>query len=211
MPVEENAEKDAALAVSSKRWLWEAFCLLIFAYTIAVVFGIIPSTNRLSTNEILLIGFVAVGTLLKLSPQWVGELAKAWPKLLNKLEKVKVGSLEFELREVKQEVKRFGGDLEHLRLMLALTLPERAQVLLIKALESEPYYPVDKEVRSALRRLADQGLLVRKPSGNANGEDKKIGEIASGASFLDTVTLTEQGKRVAQLVSQIRRDENPNG
>ena len=121
MPGDENTEIDTTHAVSSKRWLWEGFCLLILVYMIAVIFGFIPSTNRLSTNEILLIGLVAVGTLLKLSPQWVGELAKAWPKLLSKLEKVKFGSLEFELREVKQEVKRFGGDVA-----MARAAPPRA-------------------------------------------------------------------------------------
>src|SRR5262245_7267677 len=93
-------------------WLWEASCLLICAYIVAVVFGYVGSANRLTTSEIVLVGIMAVGTLLKASPQW-----------LDKLGRVKVGTVEFDLiNKVQQEVTRVGGDLEQLRLMLAVTL-----------------------------------------------------------------------------------------
>jgi hypothetical protein len=181
--------------VGAKRWLWEILCLAIAAYTIAVVFGLVDSVNRLSPSEIVLVAIVAMGTLLKISPQW-----------LDKLAKVKVGSLELELNKVQREVNRVGGDLEHLRLMLAVTLPQLSQDLLTNALIDRDYVPVDEAVKKALRRLTEQKLFVRKPSG-IKGVDKKIGDIAAGESLLDTVALTEQGKRVAELIQRIGRND----
>jgi hypothetical protein len=192
---EADSKKDVPLSVGGKRWLWEVFCLVIGVYAMAVVFGLVDSVNRLSPSEIVLVAIAAIGTLLRMSPQW-----------LDKLAKVKVGSLELELNKVQRDVKRVGGDLEHLRLMLAVTLPQLSQDLLTNALVGKDYVPVDESVKKALRRLTEQKLFVRKPSG-VKGVDKKIAEIASGESLLDTVALTEQGKRVAELIQRIGRNE----
>jgi len=194
-----DSKKGISQSVGGKRWLWEIFCLVIAVYTMAVVFGLVDPVNRLSSSEILLVAIVAIGTLLKISPQW-----------LDKLAKVKVGILELELNKVQRDVKRVGGELEHLRLMLAVTLPQLSQDLLTNALVSKAFVPVDESVKKSLRRLTEQKLFVRKPSG-IKGVDKKIGEIAPGESFLDTLALTEQGKRVAELIQRIGRTEDTKG
>jgi hypothetical protein len=194
-----DSKKDISLSVGGRRWLWEVFCLVIGVYTIAVVFGLVDSVNRLSPSEIVLVAIASIGTLLRISPQW-----------LDKLAKVKAGIFELELNKVQQDVKRVGGELEHLRLMLAVTLPQLSQDLLTNALVGKDYVPVDESVKKALRRLTEQKLFVRRPSG-IKGVDKKIGEIAPGESLLDTVALTEQGKRVAELIQRIGRNEEAKG
>lgn len=198
-PSERSSGKELANVVAphsrANGWLWEAACVLICAYIIGVIFGYVGSANRLSTSEIALVAVMAGGALLKASPQW-----------LDRFSKVKVGNLEFDLSKVKEEVSRVDSDLEHLRLMLAVTLPELAQDLLVCALQARDYMPVEEPVKKALRRLADQGLLVRKPVEGGQGGERKIGAIERGESFLNAVALTEQGKQVAQMVAKIRQD-----
>jgi hypothetical protein len=172
--------------------------LLIAAYIIAVLLGKVAPSNRFSLNEVVLVGIVALGTLLKASPQWLDRVAG-----------LKFGKLELVLKEVKDEVDRVGGDLEHLQLMLAVLLPELSQELLLNAVKSQPFLPVTEDVKRALRRLADQGLIIRRRRETGDGE-RHIGEIAAADSFLNTVALTERGREIATLILRTRAsDEAP--
>ncbi len=81
---------------------------------------------------------------------------------------------------------------------------------MLRMCEETTMQPSDESVKKSLRRLTEQKLFVRKPSG-IKGVDKKIGEIAPGESFLDTLALTEQGKRVAELIQRIGRTEETKG
>jgi hypothetical protein len=159
------------------------FCAVVLGYVLAVLTGYVDPSHRLGPAEI---GLVTLS---------FGALLVAWnPHLFENLQRFKLGQLEFDLRKVQGEVDKH-------RLMLSILLSELQQQILSEVVSGSCRQPGSDDVRFALRGLASQALLDRKPRKNI----ADISDEGQDYDVLEFMKVTPRGIKIEKIVREILR------
>jgi hypothetical protein len=168
--------------------------LLVLGYTIALVAGAIKSTDKIDAVDL---GLIALGALLI--------VALINPQVLQRIRIFELGSLKFELQEVRIEQDAQKDALDGIRTVLSILLPKPEQDHLIyllnnKATDYKGGYPM----RTELRHLRSLGLIEMCP--DKDGRYHGIEEMRSNMHFdlSDYVALSDLGKKSAKWISDAR-------
>jgi hypothetical protein len=164
--------------------------LLVLGYTIAVITDTIKSADRIDAVDLALIALGALFVVALINPQ-----------VLQRIRILELGSLKFELREVKIEQAAQKYALDEITTILGILLPEKEQNHLVflvrdKAAEYTGGYPM----RTELRHLRSIGLIQMRPG-------HTIEEMRSNMHFnlTDYVELTDLGRKSAELINDARK------
>ncbi len=106
-------------------------------YLAAVLVGWVSASHKLGLTEV---AFAVVGL--------VGASIVAWPELLQAISKIRLGTLEFDLRELQRGQQNQIQQLDEMRLFLLLLLSEKERKYLVEL----------EEITNGLRQ--DIGTLV---------------------------------------------------
>jgi hypothetical protein len=172
------------------RWGLVILALIAAIGALLRMFG--PTTNAVAQrlDQTTLLYLAVAGALL----------------LLRQIKTFSMGQLKFEMIEkIRERQDRQEERLTDIALILPLLLPER-EVKHIKSLSARATagYQGSHEVRAELRRLAEIGLLSRRP-------DRRISDMKDGAEFdlADYVGLTDLGRRWAERIREIEATGEP--
>jgi len=178
---EEKPQQEARQAKRHSRlraFLAACLGLLVFAYTLGVLLGFIPAGQRIDLVHLGLIAWVALIIVLLLWPQALGRVK------LFEVPGVKVEMLELKEKQVEQRLQ-----LEDIKLILPLLLPEPER----KHLLNLTWNPSTKYKRShilqdELRHLRSLGLIKMKPN-------RTVGQLPDEFNLDDHFEITERGRR----------------
>jgi hypothetical protein len=168
--------------------------LLVFSYTIALVIGAIKSADKIDAVDL---GLIALGALLI--------VALINPQVLQRIRIFELGSLKFELREVRIEQDAQKDALDGIRTVLSILLPKAEQDHLIYLLNNKATdYKGGYAMRTELRHLRSLGLI--ETCRDEDGRYRVIEDMRSNMHFdlSDWVTLTDLGKKSAKWISDAR-------
>jgi len=168
--------------------------LLVLGYTIALVTGAIKSADKIDAVDL---GLIALGTLLI--------VALISPQVLQRIRFFELGSLKFELQEVRIEQDAQKDALDGIRTVLSILLPKAEQKHLMYLLNNKTTdYKGGNAMRTELRHLRSLGLIEMCP--DKDGRYHVIDEMRSNMQFdlNDYVTLTDLGKKSAKWISEAR-------
>lgn len=158
---------------------------LVLLYVAGIVLGAIPEDRRLNTGEAIVV-FAAGVTLF-------GAL---WPEILERLAKVKLGGVEFELKELSKKQQQQEASLDDIRFVLTLLLPltERKHLENLWAGFTQNYQG-NNTVRTELRKLRTLQLIENM---------RPIQEIKDGTviDLKDFVRLTDAGRRYLERINR---------
>jgi hypothetical protein len=184
-PRRDAGDKESRLAVTARRVSAVAVGLLLAGYVAAVLTGWIPTKNKLGVTELgtVVVGLAAVLVLLQ-------------PRLLARISEVSLGGLKLQLRDIEEKQAAQSEELRLSRFALFLVLPKDDRDLL-RGLQND--LPVGRpgtgDARNALRRLADLGLIKRRPG-------RSIRDLNDGwFDIRDFVELTDRGRRYLQDIT----------
>ena len=193
-PREEAPDKEIK-APRPHHWvLATLILLLVLGYTIALVTGAIKSADKIDAVDL---GLIALGTLLI--------VALINPQVLQRIKLFELGSLKFELQEVRIEQDAQKDALDGIRTVLSILLPKAEQNHLIYLLNDKAAdYKGGNAMRTELRHLRSLGLIEMCP--DKDGGYHVIDEMRSNMKFdlNDYVTLTDLGKKSAKWISEAR-------
>ena len=175
-----------------------AFVLAITTlyYTISVVAGEIPKDQQLSATHLALLAFVAIAVILLIAPESISRL-----KLLE------LSGFKLELLErVREKQAEQAQELDAIRLVLPLLLPETERAHLVNLSENRTKgYRGGYALRTELRRLRSVDLIQMTGKGY-------VEELKGNKSFdlADYVKLTDLGEQWAIHIAKIedRKDKN---
>lgn len=160
---------------------------LTLSYLTAVLAGWVSNSRKLGVTEVVLvvIGGVAASVFV-------------WPDLLRSISSIRLGTLQFDLRELQrgqQDQIQLQQDqfqvLKDMRVVLALLLTEKERKYLEELNKGKPaQHDGDAELRNALRRLRAVGLIKSR-------HGHTVGEVADGVrrDITELVEITEDGRR----------------
>jgi hypothetical protein len=165
--------------------------LLVLGYTIVVITGTIRSGDKIDAVALALI---ALGALLF--------VVLTNPQVLQRIRILEIGSLKFELREVRTEQAEQKDALEAMTTILSILLPKYEQKHLINLLRSNAAYNGGNAMRTELRHLRTIGLIEMR-------RNHTIGEMHSDMTFdlTDYVKLTDLGRKSAKLINEAKKAE----
>jgi hypothetical protein len=165
--------------------------LLVLGYTIVVISGTIKSADRIDAVDLALI---ALGALLF--------VALTNPQVLQRIRILEIGSLKFELREVRTAQAEQRDALEAITTILSILLPKYEQKHLVNLLRSNVTYHGGNAMRTELRHLRTIGLIEMR-------RNHTIGEMHSDMTFdlTDYVKLTALGRKSAELINEAKTAE----
>ncbi len=158
---------------------------LVLLYVAGFVLGAIPEDRRMNTGEAIVV-FAAGVTLF-------GAL---WPEIIERLAKVKLGSVELELRELSERQRQQEASLDDIRFVLTLLLPlaERKHLENLWAGFTQNYEG-NNILRAELRKLRTLQLIENmQPI-----QDIKDGTIVD---LKDYVRLTDAGRRYLARINR---------
>jgi hypothetical protein len=168
--------------------------LLVLGYTIALVAGAIKSTDKIDAVDL---GLIALGALLI--------VALINPQVLQRIRIFELGSLKFELQEVRIEQDVQKDALDGIRTVLSILLPKTEQAHLFYLLNNKAAnYKGGYAMRTELRHLRSLSLIEM--CRDEDGRYHIIEEMRSNMHFdlSDYVTLTDLGKKSAKWISDAR-------
>lgn len=158
---------------------------LVLLYVAAIVLGALPDDRRLNTGEVIIV-FAAGVTLF----------AALWPEIMERLTKVKLGSVEFELEELGKKQREQDANLDDIRFVLTLLLPlaERKHLENLWAGFTQ-HYEGNNILRTELRKLRALHLIENL---------QPIQDIKDGAivDLKDYVRLTDDGRRYLERINR---------
>ena len=169
---------------------------LAVAYTAGVLTGVIAQENRIDLPHLALIGVAGLAVLLV-----------ATPGLPSRVRTLKLGALELEMLErVGQQVRETSIEVEDLKLIFPLLLPEPEQQHLVNLRTgTTTSYVGSHDLRYELRRLRYLRLVVMKRGYIADLHDGQVFDLA------DHVQLTELGVRLVDRIQGMRAERPPGG
>jgi len=160
--------------------LFLSVCLgvVVLAYTLGVVCGFIPEGQRIDLVHLGLITLAAVVILLLL-----------WPDVVGRVKLIEVPGVKFEMLELKEKQVEQRLQLEDMKLILPLLLPEPERKHLLN-LFRHPRTPYKKSrvVQDELRHLRSLGLIKMKLSST-------VGDLPDEFKLEDHFEFTDRGKR----------------
>jgi hypothetical protein len=168
--------------------------LLVLGYTIALVTGAIKSADKIDAVDL---GLIALGALLT--------VALINPQILQRIRIFELGSLRFELQEVRIEQDAQKVALDGIRTVLSILLPKSEQDHLFYLLNNKASdYKGGYVMRTELRHLRSLGLIEM--CRDKDGRYHVIEEMRSNMRFdlSDYVALTDLGKNSAKWISDAR-------
>src|SRR6266849_9908524 len=154
-------------------------------YLAAVLVGWVSASHKLGLTEV---AFAVVSL--------VGASIVAWPELLQAISKIRLGTLEFDLRELQRGQQNQIQQLDEMRLFLLLLLSEKERKYLVELDKGQPApHTGDDELRAALRRLRAVGLIK-------NRGEHHVGEITNGLrqDIGTLVEITDDGRRYVRRI-----------
>lgn len=166
---------------------------VVLAYSVGVVSGVIAESRKIdAVHFTLIVATVLVASIL------------VQPELLERFKRFKLSGFELEMLEKVQEKQaEQDGQLEDIRLMLPLLLPEteRRHLLALDRGKTSGYRGTNA-LRAELRRLRSIGLLRTK-------RYKPVGDMKDDLVFdlADSVELTSLGKRWVRRIKEIEKVE----
>jgi len=169
--------------------------LLVLGYTIAVISGNIKGAEKIDAVDL---GLIALGALLI--------VALINPQVLQRIRIFELGSLKFELQEVRVEQAAQKDALDEITTILGILLPEKEQNHLVYLLKNKTAnYAGGNPMRTELRHLRSIGLIDMQH--DKDGRKYTIGEMHSDMHFdlSDYVELTDLGRKSAKLISEARK------
>src|SRR5882762_8601163 len=111
--------RNAIAPVEIPKWKLALRCLflvavptLVLLYVAGILRGKFSRGRRLNTSDTILV--MATGVAL---------FGALWPEILERLGKVKLGGVEFELQKLTEKQQRQEADLDDIRFVLTLLLP----------------------------------------------------------------------------------------
>ncbi len=174
--------------------------LLVAAYTIGVVTGVVPQGHRIDASHLGIIVVTAVAALLLLRPDLAERLQRVEGAGF-KLEMLR--QVREQLSEQEQALKKQEDVIDDISLDLPLLLSKGERKHLMKLKNGRAHgYRGRGSLRSEIRRLRSIGLLDMLPG-------RTVGQMETGTSFnlADYVRLTELGRRWVERIEQIEAKE----
>ena len=158
---------------------------LVLLYVAGILRGKFSRGHRLNSSDTILV--MATGAAL---------FGALWPEILERLGKVKLGGVEFELQKLNEKQQRQEADLDDIRFVLTLLLPpyERKHLENLWAGTTQNYEG-NHNLRTELRKLRTLQLIE---------STRPIQEIRDGVSvdLKDYVRLTGAGRRYLERLNR---------
>lgn len=162
-------------------------------YTGGVVFGWVDETNRIDPVTLGVLALSAVVLLLLVNPEAIARFRN-----------LEVGSFKLEVEAVKERQTQQAGELDDLRLVLALLLPPNERMHLVNLVNGTTSGYVGRNIlRTELRRLRSIGLIETLDGRTVTG----IPETALDLG--DHVRLTDLGRRTLSRLQAIEEPGAP--
>lgn len=151
---------------------------MVLACTLGVVFGLIPQTHRIDLVHLGLIMLAAVIILLLL-----------WPETGRRVKLVEVAGVKLEMLELKEKQVEQRLQLEDMKLILPLLLPDPERKHLLNLVRNPRLpYKRSRTVQDELRHLRSIELLKMKPSST-------VTELPDEFKLEDHFEVTDRGMR----------------
>jgi hypothetical protein len=158
---------------------------LVLLYVAGILRGKFSGERRLNTSDTI----VVMATGVALFGAW-------WPEILERLGKVKLGGVEFELQKLNEKQRKQEADLDDIRFVLTLLLPpyERKHLENLWAGTTQNYEG-NHNLRTELRKLRTLQLIESM---------RPIQDIRDGVSvdLQDYVRLTGAGRRYLERLNR---------
>lgn len=159
-------------------------------YVYKILVGAIPEQRRLGAVDlaVILVAVLIAGALLN-------------PRLIDRLTRFKLGSVEFQLEKLNHAQQDQRNELDDLRFVLTLLL-QPAELQHLKNLEDgTTRYTANHSMRTELRKLRTMGLIH-------NLEGTKIGDLKDNTErkLSDIVELTDRGRKYLQRLGEEKED-----
>jgi hypothetical protein len=152
--------------------------LIVMAYTLGVVFGYIPDGQKIDLVHLGLITLTALLIVLLL-----------WPEAISRVKLVEVPGIKFEMLELREKQAQQSLQLEDMKLIIPLLLPEpERKHLLNLARNPRAPYKRSRVTQDELRHLRSLGLIKMKPMST-------VGELPDDFKLEDHFEFTDRGKR----------------
>jgi hypothetical protein len=181
MAKEDHAEQpspDTTGRSRSRGFVAACLGLSVLAYTLGVILGLIPEGQRIDVVLLGLLALVALVILLLL-----------WPEAVGRVKIVEVAGFKVEMLELKEKQVEQRLQLEDIKLILPLLLPEpERKHLLNLARNPTTKYKKSHLVQDELRHLRSLGLIKMKAN-------RTIGQLPDEFELADHFETTERGKR----------------
>ena len=167
-----------------------ALLALIVAYTWGVVTGGIDAGRRIDATHMVAIVVVGLFCTALLSP-----------KLLSRIKTLELKGFKLELDKVREWQRRQELELEDIRLLIAVLLPDAERKHLTQLAAGGAEVVGSDQRRTEFRKLTSLGLVKRKPGRNI--ADLKDGLAMRTTELLEITPLGEQlVRRLADLDTQ---------
>jgi uncharacterized membrane protein YhdT len=166
--------------------------LLVFAYTGGIVAGLIDEHRRIDMVTLVAIALAAVFITLLLRPEVFARL-----KILEML------GIKLEMLEVRERQARQESELEVIRLILPVLLPNKEREHILNLAEGRTAkYKGNHELRTELRRLRSIELVEMR-------KGKEVNQLKDGWEFdlADYLKLTRLGRFAVEKIKEIDHTE----
>lgn len=174
-----SKERGSQGSHSGVRYVTAALLSLVgCGYPVLIVTGKVPTANRLSAAE------CAFAALALMTAAMV-----AWPHLIGYVQKIGFGGFELQLAELRHQHEQQRARIDEIDTILPLLIPGTQLRHLENLLKgATPGYEGSQAVVHELRRLAEAGLVRRRPG-------RALASLADGRRFdlADYVELTASG------------------
>jgi len=188
----ENVGGSTKAAVGMRVTAVVVLLILITAYTYGVITGSIDKADRIDGPHLIAILIVGLFCAALLSPG-----------LLDRIKRLELQGFKVELEKVRERQRRQELELEDIRLLIPVLLPDPERKHLMELATGGAQIEGNDRRRSELRKLTSLGLVRRRPGRNI--ADLKDGQTLRTAELLEMTSLGEQWvKRLAELDAQRR-------
>jgi hypothetical protein len=157
-----------------------AWCLGVatLGYTFGVIFGFIPAGQRIDAIHLGLLAVVALAIVVLL-----------WPEAFGRVKAVELPGVKVELLELKEKQVEQRLQLEDVKLIIPLLLPEPERKHLLTLVRNPlTKYKKGSIVQDELRHLRSLGLIRMR-------ENRTVGGLPNEFELADHFELTDRGKR----------------
>ena len=172
-----------------------ALFVLVSGYTYGVLSGVIPPTQRIDATHlaVIVIGAVLCTVLLL-------------PDIFSRIKTFELQGFKLELERVRERQRRQEVELEDIRLLIPLLLPDPERNHLLNLSRGSAEVAGSDRRRSELRKLTSLGLMRRKPGRNI--ADLKDGTTMNLADIVEITPLGEQWVRRLDELEAQKRDSS---
>jgi hypothetical protein len=162
---------------------------LTAVYVVQIVRGKVSGDHRLGTNDTIVVALASLACVLLLRPEILGRISR-----------VELPGIKVDLEEVKEQQKKQAHELESIRLIMPLLLPDKEQAHLRNLMDRNcKGYKGGGELRRELRRLRSIALIRGKGM-------HTVSELRDGLIFdlADYVELTDSGQLWLQRLDELQ-------